>query len=118
MGPVLAIGIAVGLTVGLAMAPFVTLHLHHPFFVIYPAVMASLFLSLLGVAGGIGCGGEPLVRYRELGRILPELAARGIHSQVVTSAVRPIPEEWKQIPRLQIVVSIDGLPADVQRGGR
>jgi ABC-2 type transport system permease protein len=46
-------GIAVGLTVGLAMAPFVTLHLHHPFLVIYHAVMASLFLSLLGVAGGI-----------------------------------------------------------------
>jgi ABC-2 type transport system permease protein len=46
-------GIAVGLIVGLAMAPFVTLHLHHPFFVIYHAVMASLFLSLLGVAGGI-----------------------------------------------------------------
>jgi ABC-2 type transport system permease protein len=46
-------GIAVGLTVGLAMAPFVALHLHHPFFVIYHAFMASLFLSLLGVAGGI-----------------------------------------------------------------
>jgi ABC-2 type transport system permease protein len=46
-------GVAVGLTVGLAMFPFVALHLHHPFFVIYHAVMASLFLSLLGVAGGI-----------------------------------------------------------------
>jgi ABC-2 type transport system permease protein len=46
-------GIAVGLTVGLAMSPFVMLHLQHPFFVIYHAVMASLFLSLLGVAGGI-----------------------------------------------------------------
>ncbi len=46
-------GVAVGLTVGLAMAPFVTLHLHHLFFVVYHAVMASLFLSLLGVAGGI-----------------------------------------------------------------
>lgn len=46
-------GVAVGLTVGLAMVPFVTLHLHHLFFVIYHAVMASLFLSLLGVAGGI-----------------------------------------------------------------
>src|SRR5262245_46184219 len=30
-------------------------------------------------------GGEPLVRYRELNVILPQLAARGIHSQVVTS---------------------------------
>ena len=54
-------------------------------------------------------GGEPLVRYRELGRILPQLAERGIHTQVVTSAVRPIPREWADIPRLQIVTSIDGL---------
>ena len=46
-------GVAVGLTVGLAMIPFVTLHLHHPFFVIYHAITASLFLSLLGIAGGI-----------------------------------------------------------------
>jgi MoaA/NifB/PqqE/SkfB family radical SAM enzyme len=54
-------------------------------------------------------GGEPLVRYRELGRILPELAERGIHTQVVTSAVRPVPTAWAGIPKLQIVVSIDGL---------
>src|SRR3954453_9438565 len=54
-------------------------------------------------------GGEPLVRYRELQQLLPELAARGIYSQLVTSAVRPIPAEFASIPRLQIVVSIDGL---------
>ena len=36
-------------------------------------------------------GGEPLVRYRELNEILPRLSERGIHAQVVTSAVRPIP---------------------------
>jgi MoaA/NifB/PqqE/SkfB family radical SAM enzyme len=54
-------------------------------------------------------GGEPLVRYRELGEILPQLARRRIHTQVVTSAVRPIPREWAGIPRLQIVTSIDGL---------
>jgi MoaA/NifB/PqqE/SkfB family radical SAM enzyme len=54
-------------------------------------------------------GGEPLVRYRELDRILPTLAKRGIHAQVVTSAVRRIPIEWAQIDKLQIVVSIDGL---------
>ena len=54
-------------------------------------------------------GGEPLVRYRELGVILPQLAERGIHTQLVTSAVRPIPPEWAAIPRLQVVVSIDGL---------
>src|SRR3954467_6420529 len=54
-------------------------------------------------------GGEPLVRFRELQQILPELAARGIYSQLLTSAVRPIPAEFASIPRLQIVVSIDGL---------
>ena len=54
-------------------------------------------------------GGEPLVRYRELNEILPRLAERGIHSQVVTSAVREIPKEWRDIYRLSIVVSIDGL---------
>jgi MoaA/NifB/PqqE/SkfB family radical SAM enzyme len=54
-------------------------------------------------------GGEPLVRYRELNELLPRLAERGIYSQVVTSAVRPIPAEWATLPRLQIVVSIDGL---------
>jgi MoaA/NifB/PqqE/SkfB family radical SAM enzyme len=54
-------------------------------------------------------GGEPLVRYRELNELLPALAARNIHVQLVTSAVRPIPIEWRDIPRLSIVVSIDGL---------
>jgi MoaA/NifB/PqqE/SkfB family radical SAM enzyme len=62
-------------------------------------------------------GGEPLVRYRELGRILPRLAERNIHTQVVTSAVRPIPLEWATLRRLQMVVSIDGLAPehDVRR---
>jgi MoaA/NifB/PqqE/SkfB family radical SAM enzyme len=54
-------------------------------------------------------GGEPLVRYRELNEILPTLAKRGIYTQLVTSAVRPIPLEWRTLRRLQIVVSIDGL---------
>jgi len=54
-------------------------------------------------------GGEPLVRYKELDVILPELAKRGIHSQLVTSAVREIPKNWHGIYRLSIVVSIDGL---------
>ena len=48
-------------------------------------------------------GGEPLVRYRELNTILPRLAERGIYTQLVTSAVRPIPEEWKGLRRLQVV---------------
>jgi sulfatase maturation enzyme AslB (radical SAM superfamily) len=62
-------------------------------------------------------GGEPLVRFRELQQILPELSRRGKYVQVVTSAVRPIPIEWASIPRLQLVVSIDGLQPehDVRR---
>ena len=62
-------------------------------------------------------GGEPLVRYRELNQILPMLADRGVHTQVVTSAVRPIPSEWAGLRRLQVVVSIDGLQPehDVRR---
>ena len=54
-------------------------------------------------------GGEPLVRHRELNILLPILARRGIHAQLVTSAVREIPREWRGLPRLSIVVSIDGL---------
>jgi MoaA/NifB/PqqE/SkfB family radical SAM enzyme len=54
-------------------------------------------------------GGEPLVRFRELNEILPRLADRGIYTQLVTSAVRPIPQEWAGLRRLQLVVSIDGL---------
>src|SRR5215471_1513326 len=62
-------------------------------------------------------GGEPLVRYKELGLILPMLAERRMYTQLVTSAVRPIPQEWASIPRLQIVTSIDGLQPehDVRR---
>jgi MoaA/NifB/PqqE/SkfB family radical SAM enzyme len=54
-------------------------------------------------------GGEPLVRYRELNTVLPILAHRGVYTQVVTSAVRPIPQEWAGLRRLQVCVSIDGL---------
>ncbi len=54
-------------------------------------------------------GGEPLVRYRELNTILPELSKRGVYTQVVTSAVRPIPTAWSGLKRFQLVVSIDGL---------
>jgi MoaA/NifB/PqqE/SkfB family radical SAM enzyme len=62
-------------------------------------------------------GGEPLVRFRELNQILPRLADMGIYTQLVTSAVRPIPIEWHPLRRLQIVVSIDGLQPehDVRR---
>ena len=54
-------------------------------------------------------GGDPLIRYRELERILPLLVERGIHVQVVTSAFRPIPQSWAALPRLRMTVSVDGL---------
>jgi MoaA/NifB/PqqE/SkfB family radical SAM enzyme len=54
-------------------------------------------------------GGEPLVRYRELEQILPALSSRGIHTQLVTSAVREIPKSIATLPRTTIAVSIDGL---------
>ena len=57
-------------------------------------------------------GGDPLVRYREVELLLPQLDARGIHTQIVTSAFRVIPVEWNKFSRLNIVVSIDGLRAD------
>src|ERR1700726_56887 len=46
-------------------------------------------------------GGEPLVRHRELSRILPALSELGVFTLVVTSAVVPIPLEWVKIPRLR-----------------
>ena len=54
-------------------------------------------------------GGDPLVRYRELEQLLPQIEERGIHVQVVTSAFRVIPAEWRQYKKLNVVVSIDGL---------
>jgi sulfatase maturation enzyme AslB (radical SAM superfamily) len=54
-------------------------------------------------------GGEPLVRLRELNVLLPILAKRGIHVQIVTSAVREMPLEWHALPRFSLTVSIDGL---------
>ncbi|HKP70267.1 MAG TPA: radical SAM protein [Pyrinomonadaceae bacterium] len=54
-------------------------------------------------------GGEPLVRFRELDILLPQLSERGVAVQLVTSAVREIPKCWSRIERLYIVVSIDGL---------
>jgi len=54
-------------------------------------------------------GGEPLVRARELDILLPKLSEMGITVQLVTSAVRKIPQQWRQIKNLNLVVSIDGL---------
>lgn len=62
-------------------------------------------------------GGEPLIRHRELSRILPVLSEQGRFSLVVTSAVIPIPVEWMKLPRVRVAVSVDGLPEhhDVRR---
>jgi MoaA/NifB/PqqE/SkfB family radical SAM enzyme len=62
-------------------------------------------------------GGEPLIRHRELSRILPVLGEMGIFTLIPTSAVIPIPIEWMEIPRLRVAVSVDGLPEhhDVRR---
>ena len=62
-------------------------------------------------------GGEPLIRHRELSRILPALSDLGVFTLVVTSAVIPIPPEWMNIPRLRVAVSVDGLPEhhDIRR---
>lgn len=57
-------------------------------------------------------GGDPLVRYRELEKLLPELSRRGVHVQIVTSAFRVIPVAWANIPKLSVVVSVDGLAAE------
>ena len=54
-------------------------------------------------------GGDPMVRYRELEKLIPQIEARGIHTQVVTSAFRVIPAEWSRYRKLNMVVSIDGL---------
>lgn len=62
-------------------------------------------------------GGDPLVRYRELEQLVPLLIERGVHVQIVTSAFRSFPEQWSREPRVNVVVSIDGLQPehDVRR---
>jgi MoaA/NifB/PqqE/SkfB family radical SAM enzyme len=62
-------------------------------------------------------GGEPMIRHRELSRILPELSRMGIFALVVTSGVLPIPAEWMALPRVRVAISVDGLPEhhDIRR---
>jgi MoaA/NifB/PqqE/SkfB family radical SAM enzyme len=54
-------------------------------------------------------GGDPLVRYRELERLVPQLIERDIHVQVVTSAFRVLPASWIGLDKFSVAVSIDGL---------
>jgi organic radical activating enzyme len=62
-------------------------------------------------------GGEPLVRYRELDTLLPQLSRQGIEVHLVTSAVRALPPAWSELAGLTLIVSIDGLQPehDVRR---
>ncbi|HMG87884.1 MAG TPA: radical SAM protein [Terracidiphilus sp.] len=62
-------------------------------------------------------GGDPLVRYREVDLLLPQIESRGVHTQVVTSAFREIPSAWMKFKKLNVVVSVDGLQPehDVRR---
>ncbi len=62
-------------------------------------------------------GGDPLVRYRELEAMVPQILDRGVHVQVVTSAFRKLPDGWANREHLNTVVSIDGLQPehDVRR---
>lgn len=60
-------------------------------------------------------GGEPLVRWRELNQLLPKLEAMRVETQLVTSAVRPIPAHWAAISSLHLVVSVDGLAPEHDR---
>jgi MoaA/NifB/PqqE/SkfB family radical SAM enzyme len=55
-------------------------------------------------------GGEPMIRHRELDRILPALDGMGIFTMVVTSGVIAIPDHWARLGRLRVAVSVDGLP--------
>jgi MoaA/NifB/PqqE/SkfB family radical SAM enzyme len=61
-------------------------------------------------------GGDPLVRYREMEILLPQLLKK-MPVQLVTSAFRQIPPSWSRLPGLCLVVSIDGLQPehDVRR---
>lgn len=54
-------------------------------------------------------GGDPLVRFRELELLIPQLVGRGIHVQLVTSAFRAMGPTWASIERLHVAVSVDGL---------
>jgi MoaA/NifB/PqqE/SkfB family radical SAM enzyme len=55
-------------------------------------------------------GGEPMVRHRELNRILPALSEMDVFALVVTSCVIPVPAEWMTLRRVRVAISVDGLP--------
>lgn len=62
-------------------------------------------------------GGEPMVRHRELSRILPALSEMEVFTLLVTSGVIRVPTEWMSLPRVRVAISVDGLPEhhDIRR---
>ena len=60
-------------------------------------------------------GGDPLVRYRELEVLVPQLLEAGVFLQVVTSAFRVLPPAWAKLANFELVVSIDGLQPEHDR---
>ncbi len=62
-------------------------------------------------------GGEPMVRHRELSRILPVLSKMNVFTLLVTSGVIPVPVEWTSLRRVRVAISVDGLPEhhDIRR---
>ncbi len=57
-------------------------------------------------------GGEPLLRLDEMEILLPKLNQLNVEVQIVTSAIRPIPQSWANLPNINLVVSVDGLPEE------
>lgn len=62
-------------------------------------------------------GGEPMIRHRELERILPALSEMSVFTLLVTSGVITVPTHWMKLPRVRVAISVDGLPEhhDVRR---
>ena len=62
-------------------------------------------------------GGEPMVRNRELSRILPVLSEMNVFTLLVTSGVVPVPPDWTNLRRVRVAISVDGLPEhhDIRR---
>jgi organic radical activating enzyme len=57
-------------------------------------------------------GGEPLIRHRELKKLIPLLLEQGVEVQLSTSALRSFPRWWTIHPNMNVVVAIDGLPLE------
>src|ERR1035441_3995759 len=45
-------------------------------------------------------GGDPLVRFRELELLLPQIESRGVHTQIRSEERRVIPSAWTKFKKL------------------